>query len=476
MKLVGTDAIQLRALAWLGLAIIVVGTCIFQFKGHSPLQTNILALLPTTERNPVAEDAVNQLAKVTGNRAIFLVGNDTDEKAFAAAHYFAEQLALSHGFRQVIAEVPAIDPQEFTKLYLQHRYRLLSGVDRGQLAQHTVNLADRLQQKLYTPFHFGLNLPLTEDPFGFTDNWLASLPFKSLALESENGMLVHHEANKTWVFISAELPDSAYNENTQTNIINTVNKAEKALNTHFQGSELLRTGAVFYAHDARATAEHEVDRIGAVSLIGMLLLLYSVFRSLRPLLLGLLSVGFGVTAAVVATIALHGEIHLITLVFGASLIGEAIDYAIQYFAAHMGAGSNWQSIQGLRRIAPGLTVALLTSLLGYSALALSPFPALSQIALFAVVGLSSAWISVFLLLPAFLRRPSQRNPATAVALPQKILNQWQAHISQRICLIFAGILLILAIPGWLQLHGNDDIHLLIARSPALSEQETKIRD
>lgn len=107
----------------------------------------------------------------------------------------------------------------------------------------------------------------------------------------------------------------------------------------------------------RRGPEREVDIIGAGSLIGMLVLLFLVFRSVRPLLLGLLSVGFGIVAAVVATVAVYGEIHLIALVFGASLIGEAIDYAIQYFAAHLGAGAGWEPMAGLRRIAPGLSVA-----------------------------------------------------------------------------------------------------------------------
>jgi predicted exporter len=167
--------------------------------------------------------------------------------------------------------------------------------------------------------------------------------------------------------------------------------------------------------------------------------------------------------------------NLITVVFGASLIGEAIDYAIQYFAAHLGAGKDWEPLAGLKRIAPGLTVALATSLLGYGALMLTPFPALAQIALFALVGLSSAWLSVFLLLPALLVRPNQRDPETAVAIPQRFLVWWQSHMSRRSCVVLAGMLLLLAAPGWFMLNSNDDIRLLVARSPSLVAQEEQVR-
>lgn len=469
-------AMRLRALLWLLLAIGVAVICAIQFSGRIPLQTNLLTLLPSTEHNPVAEQAVGKLADDAGNRAIFLIGHDDSEIAGLAARNFAAQLRKNKIFRQVIVNIPALDPKQLTGIYLQHRFNLLADADRHTLANGKFNLEDRLQHKLYAPFRFGLTLPPSEDPFGLTDAWLAGLPLNSLKLEPENGLLVTHGANKTWVFVSAELTGSAYDNDVQHKVADSVSRAEISLHKDQPKAEVLRTGTVFYAGAARSSAESEVDRIGAGSLMGMMLLLYLVFRSLRPLALGLLSVTFGIAAAVAATVLAYGEMHLITLVFGASLIGEAIDYAIQYFAAHLGAGIKWEPMAGLRRIAPGLVVALATSLLGYGALMFAPFPALAQIALFALVGLSAAWLSVFLLLPFLLTRPNLRNPDAAVAVPQRLLMWWQAHMSQRACFGLAGLLLILAVPGWLQLHGNDDVHLLVARSPTLLAQEEKIRE
>ncbi|MCB5183728.1 MMPL family transporter [Methylobacillus gramineus] len=473
------DALHLRALLWLILALTAVLACASQMTGRFPLQTNLLALLPTTERNPVAEQAVNKLAEAAGNRVVFLLGNEDAPAAFAAARAFAAQLRSTGNFRHVLADIPPLDPKQISAFFQPYRYNLLSDADRVQLAnelfkqQHS--LPDRLQTKLYAPFRFGLTMSAAADPFGLTDDWLASLPLKNLQLEPHNGMLVSRSNGKTWVFVSADLPDSAYNGDVQHQVATAVDMAEHVLKTHHPDTILLRAGTVFYADAARASAEQEVHRISVVSLVGMLLLLYLVFRSIRPLVLGLLSVGFGITAAIAVTLALYGEIHLITLVFGASLIGEAIDYAIQYFAAHLGAGADWEPMKGLRRIGAGLTVALITSLMGYGALALAPFPALSQIALFALVGLTSAWLSVFLLLPALLRTPNRRNPETAVALPRKILLKWQHRISAKASLLATGLLLVLAIPGWSQLKANDDVHLLIARSTDLVSQEEAIR-
>jgi predicted exporter len=472
------SAMRLRAGLWLLLALGVLLACALQFAnaGRVPLQTNLLALLPPTERNPLAEAAVGKLADAAGNRAVFLIGQRTPEAAATAARGFATQLREAGVFRQVVADMPPFDPKQLTGIYLQHRFNLLSDADRSALSAGPADLAGRLQRKLYAPFRFGLTLSPADDPFGLTDAWLASLPLKNLKLEPQDGLLAARDAERTWIRVSAELPGSAYDSAVQRDVTQAVALAESALHSTDPQAEVLRSGTVFYAATARASAESEVDLIGAGSLSGMLLMLYLVFRSLRPLALGLLSVGFGIAAAVAATVWVYGEMHLITLVFGASLIGEAIDYAIQYFAAHLGAGKNWEPMAGLRRIAPGLTVALATSLLGYGALMLAPFPALSQIALFALVGLSAAWLSVFLLLPALLTQPNRRDPEAAVALPQRLLVWWKTRMTRRACIVLAALLLLVAAPGWLQLQGNDDVHLLVARPPALVAQEEQIRE
>ena len=469
-------AMRLRALLWGLIAVGIAFICAVQFSGRTPLQTNLLALLPPTERNPVAEDAVSRLANAAGNRAIFLLGRNSQKLPAQEARSFADILRQSDTFKLVVSDIPPFDPNQITGLYLPHRYNLLTDADRAALTYGKLNLENRIQRKLHTPFNFGLKLSPADDPFGFTDAWLADLPLKSLKLEPEDGLLVTRTADKTWVVITAELKSSAYDSDSQRAVIEAVSQAEAHLGKFFPDIEVLKTGTVFYAHAARASAEREVDLFGIVSLLGIMLMLFGVFRSFRPLLLGLLSVSFGIGAAIATTIAIQGELHLITLVFGASLIGEAIDYAIQYFAAHLGAGPDWQPMNGLRRIAPGLTVALATSLLGYATMMLAPFPALSQIALFALVGLTASWLSVFLLLPAWLTRPNHRAPETAVAIPMRMLAWWQENVSRRNCYIIASLALALSAPGWMQLNSNDDVRQLISRPPLLVAQEEQIRD
>lgn len=466
-------------IAWLILALAVALFAATRFASGVPLQTNLLALLPPTERNPVAEQAIEKLAMANGDRVVLLFGHADFASAARAARGFASQLRSEPAFAQVTADIPAFDPRSLVTVYGTHRFNFITASDRALLGNAQFPAEQRLQQKLHAPFNFGPRLPLLQDPFAIVDQWLAELPLRSLRLELEDGLLTRQSDGRHWVLVNAQLATSAYDQTLQEKALNAIDAAAAAHAAPgargAAGVEMLRTGTLFYAAEARRAGEREAHMITAVSLAGILILLFGVFRSFRPLFLGLITVGFGILCAVVGVTWVHGEMHLLTLVFGATLIGEAIDYPIQYFAAHLGAGPAWQPMASLKRIAPGLAMALGTSLLGYAILLFAPFPALHQIALFAVIGLTAAWITVFLLLPACLRRPGRRDPDQAVAAMRRWLDAWHRNASKRRVVLVVLLLLALAIPGWLQLSGNDDIRQLINRPPALLEQENKIR-
>ena len=95
--------------------------------------------------------------------------------------------------------------------------------------------------------------------------------------------------------------------------------------------------------------------------------------------------------------------------------------------------------------------------------------------MFALVGLSAACATVFLLLPWLLRAPGQRDPASAVAPFRRFLDGWRRHVGRRACLALAALLLAVAAPGWTRLTSNDDVRILIDRPAQLVAQEEKIR-
>jgi predicted exporter len=233
---------------------------------------------------------------------------------------------------------------------------------------------------------------------------------------------------------------------------------------------------VFYAESARRASEREVHLIGIASACGIALLMLWVFRSPRLLLLGFMSTALGIVVALAVTMAVFGKLHLLTLVFGASLIGEAVDYSIQYFVVYLGAPRNWDAKEGARSVRPALSVALATSLLGYAILAWAPFPALKQIACFAMTGICVAFASVMWLLPAMLSNGPKAGQRRLFARAAVLLERWQRAIGGKRSWAVVVALVVVCAPGWLLLKSDDDIHLLIQRDPALVAQENQVRD
>ncbi|KAA1004750.1 MMPL family transporter [Paraburkholderia panacisoli] len=467
--------------AWLLLALAASLYCAWRFAGPSPLQTDLLALLPATEADPVAENAVDTLASALGDRTVLLVTSNDDTHAKAAAKQLGASLQKSGAFGSVTAELPPFDLAQIAALYLPYRFGLLAPVDRAALAggaagTSSTTLRDTLAQRIYSPLHGGLSTPLADDPFGWLERWLGGLPLATSNLEVEDNLLVAHRGAATSVLLVATLPGSAYETKTQRAVHAALAQSESALRQAFPDVSVARTGAVFYAESARSAAEREVHLIGVASLCGIALLMLWVFRSPRLLLLGFVSTALGIVCALAVTLLVFGKLHLLTLVFGASLIGEAVDYSIQYFVVYLGAQRDWDARRGARTVRPALTVALLTSLLGYAILMWVPFPALKQIACFAMVGITTAFASVLWLLPALLTRAPKRSPQRVFAGAARLLSLWQRAIGGRRAWYVAALLLIVALPGWLRLTSDDDIHLLIQRDASLVAQEDKVRD
>jgi predicted exporter len=174
----------------------------------------------------------------------------------------------------------------------------------------------------------------------------------------------------------------------------------------------------------------------------------------------MLSIGVGCLGALSLCWILFERIHLLTLVFGASLIGGAQDYGSYFLCNRLTAeGQKLDSRQLLRRLLPALTLALVTTVVGYLALALTPFPGLQQMAVFSALGLIFAWLSVICWFPALVRSGAVTS-APAVKWFEASLWRWQSLRCRRRLLWAGSLFIVAAVFGLSRLDVQDDIRLL----------------
>src|SRR6185295_2728830 len=125
--------------------------------------------------------------------------------------------------------------------------------------------------------------------------------------------------------------------------------------------ELLVTGVPLFAATNAQRAQFEVSTVGTGSMIAVILLFLITFRSARPLLLATLAIGTGLLVAFTVSIWLFDRVHLLTFVFGATLIGVSDDYALHYLCDAF-RSPNWNPRDATRRVLPGLALGLATTL------------------------------------------------------------------------------------------------------------------
>ncbi len=167
-------------------------------------------------------------------------------------------------------------------------------------------------------------------------------------------------------------------------------------------ARLVMTGPGVFAVNVREVIKHEVMRLSAISITLIVTLLLLIYRSVRTLALGLLPVLSGALAGVAAVSLGFGAVHGITLGFGTTLIGEAVDYSIYLFVqSEQTAASNRHWV---RQFWPTIRLGVLTSVFGFASLLLSGFPGLAQLGLYSITGLLSAAAVTRFVLPALLPR------------------------------------------------------------------------
>lgn len=172
------------------------------------------------------------------------------------------------------------------------------------------------------------------------------------------------------------------------------------------GLTLKMSGTPLFSVDSRARIEAEVRWLSIAGTVLMCGLLLVAFAS--PLALGVaaLPVATGVVVGIAAVGLGFGGVHGLTLAFGATLIGEAVDYAIYYLIQAHGGRDPGVAARGWRHWLahgwPTIRLGLLTSVCGFSALVFSGFPGLAQLGVFSVAGLVGAAATTRFVLPVLM--------------------------------------------------------------------------
>ena len=213
----------------------------------------------------------------------------------------------------------------------------------------------------------------------------------------KDGVLASRFENRWYVMVRGNLTKEgsalASKKNGISEIYNVCLPMEK------EGIRFVFTGTPFHSHKSSNAATKEITLISTVSIAAVVIMLLLVFSSPVPILFSLGSIFVSILTAFIMTISVFHKLHVLTLIFGTSLIGSCIDYSLHYFI-------NWKGNRNLKSgshirsfLLSGLTLSLVSTGICFAILLFAPFNLLKQMAVFSLTGIISSFLSVICIYP-----------------------------------------------------------------------------
>lgn len=480
--------------------------------------------MPQDKNHKIVQLASDKLFAASGNKVILLVEGDDRRQLLQAAAQVEARLGASSAFHLIDDTFIQHQSDLLLNTLSSRPFNFLSEDHRQQLSQGNVSvLLNDAHMALFDLVGADGVLPPDQDPVGLFNDWFSSAYAPPENILREDGFLFisgssakpgdNTKASSAFsILIVAELVGDALGTNTQEHVIELMSGVYSALP---EGVTLSRSGMIFHAAETAAKAKQDIMLVAIGSTIGIVVLFLFAFISPMPLLVSLSSIFFGCAAGAIITHALFGELHVFTLVFGASLIGVAVDYSLHFFASLyyqdadgslLAEGSQsakgFQSAEGLQSakgslsvkgtqntkrsayetiagIFPEISAGLLTSLVGFGCLLQSTLPGLDQIALFSMVGLASSWLFVVVLYPRICGTPNRPSlvkrfrSLSIIAMAPSVF--WQRLGLKRVKTIYILLFVFAIATLWLNIQWSNDIRSLNVSSPELLQEEARIR-
>jgi predicted exporter len=133
-----------------------------------------------------------------------------------------------------------------------------------------------------------------------------------------------------------------------------------------------------------------------------------VFRSPLPILVSVAAAGLSILSAVTAVLLFFREVHVLSFVFGTTLIGTCVDYSIHYFIHWKGNPLVKSGAEIRQFIIKGILLSFISTEVCFIALFFAPFIILKQFAVFSFAGLVSSFVSVSFVYPLIALPPESR--------------------------------------------------------------------
>lgn len=406
----------------------------FVVRGGVSMDADLFNMLPKPNMEEAFAVADERLTEKTGLSIFVMASHEDFDKAKEAIEKAYLKLKDSPRFKTLSLYSTPEAIEEVTDFVQKYRYNLLDGGTASRLCEAggAEEFAQNALSKAYSAFTFSSLENLDSDPFMLCDhslqNYLVSLQNSGTAMSPKDGVLSAHFEGKWYVMMTGVLSKTGSALASKTNGVAQVYDVCEPLEK--DGVRFVYSGTPFHSYKSSSEAAKEVSVISTVTLLAVVLLLLAVFQSPLPIVISVLSIMLSMLTAAAVTFAVFGKIHVLTFVFGTSLIGSCIDYSLHFFVSWKANKSLTQGGEVRRHLMRGLLMSLVSTELCYLVLAFAPFTLLKQMSVFSLFGIASSFFTVSGIYPLINMPATERRIAILdkVRLPS-IKNHKRAGIA-----------------------------------------------
>lgn len=421
------------------------------------IKSDILSSLDQEIYSVEASKAYSEYEKNLSSQIMIMLISDNFELLKKEMSPVVEQLKKSNLFKDISARRTNEENQNLSRFYFQHKRKILTTEQVSLIESDQLNIIEkRAIRKLYSPFSSAAAM-FQNDPYLLMDDFFSRLNINS-KIELADGYLIGSFKEKKSILIRAKLRDSK--------------KAQSALDflTNLKNNkyDLVFSSLAFYGAKAKIQAIEESNKYSFLSIILILIFFYRFFRSVRHVLISLAVIGLSSMIGLYITTLVFGQIHIVSLLLGISILGIIADYFIHFFMEERDSDiSNAKS--AIDKIKIPMFYSFLTSGFGFLVFLFVPLSIIHQFSLFAVITLIMALIMVSFVLPYFFYSTPQVN---STSLNERIQTKLK---SNNIVKVFTFLLIVISLVSMIDKKVDNDVRTFSVRDKELFSDEQKIR-
>ena len=450
------------------------------------MDSDLYSILPDSNEIKNVSAAEKVLSARNMRNISVLVGHENFEVARSAAVALDSAFLGDSSFDEVRFYVNVHSFDETHDFLIENRYKVQGANVREALASRNLeSLKLDAYKKIYGLFSFADLNRLEEDPFLLGESAFDDFMQRSLSMSGHftlrEGVLATTDSNVAYVMWNAVLSEKVPSMASENHVLERLNRTLDSLKKDHAGLVVAKSGVPFHSYESSSRAKAEIALISGISVVLILLLLLYVFRSTLPIVATLSTIAVAIFSALSFTWFVFGSIHVFTFVFGTSVIGVSIDYAVHFWThwkeRSLGV-SRSRSVRSL--IFKSLLLGFMTTEFSYLALTFADFPLLCQMAVFSMVGLLSSFLTITLLFHAVfdvgwnssgtLAFPKSSSSSLPTVLPTAFLKLYSLFPKNALRLV-AALFVVALIPGLYLLNIHTDMRSLYTMSDEMKAAE-----